>query len=540
MRTSLAILVLTQTLLSAGCAEQHVASDDGGGSQDGEVRADAATDGGSEVDTGTIAPIDADLPPDAAIAEDASFAPDVGVDAGEACTTPGTAETVSCGDCGTTDRFCTAANVWAYGPCTGEGVCTPGTSMPHACGMCGTHVERCTTTCGWDTSLPCTGEGVCAPGTTTRTTMGCPVDQSRLLTCDLTCAYVAGTCEMSLCVPGTVTRVACGMCAMAVRTCDATGHWVDAACTDEGVCAPGSSGSRPCGLCGTQMTRCDTTCTVQPFGVCTGEITCGPPPPSVCVGATTLRTYASATCSTGACAYAPTDVTCGGGCSAGACTGPVALIRGLGGPAGFGPMSVASSDDGSSAAIAIDAAFPTGLSYYGTTYTSFYVNNNGNVSFGAPQAAYTPMFPGADTPMIAPWWADVDTRGAGQPARVHVVWFVDATRVIVTWHLVGYYAMHDTSQNSFQLILTNRSDVAPGDFDVELRYEQCQWTTGDASGGTGGLGGTPASAGFDAADGLRSLALPGSGAATVLGLCTTSNVGVPGLWRYQVRGGAPL
>jgi hypothetical protein len=34
--------------------------------------------------------------------------------------------------------------------------------------------------------------------------------------------------------------------------------------------------------------------------------------------------------------------------------------------------------------------------------------------------------------------------------------------------------------------------------------------------------------------------LPGSGTMSVLNLCTTSNVGIPGLWRYQVRGGRPM
>src|SRR5690606_31616093 len=125
---------------------------------------------------------------------------------------------------------------------------------------------------------------------------------------------------------------------------------------------------------------------------------------------------------------------------------------------------------------------------------------------------YTPAFPRTTgAPMIAPFWGDVDTRGAGRPAQNNVHWHMDATRLIVTWHLVGYYVMHDDLQNSFQLILTDRSDVAPGDFDVEVRYEQCEWTTGDASGGVGGLGGTPAGAGFDAANGVDSLTLPGSG-----------------------------
>lgn len=46
------------------------------------------------------------------------------------------------------------------------------------------------------------------------------------------------------------------------------------------------------------------------------------------------------------------------------------------------------------------------------------------------------------------------------------------------------------------MVLIDRSDIGTGDFDIEFNYDQIQWETGDASGGSGGLGGIPASAGF--------------------------------------------
>ena len=42
-----------------------------------------------------------------------------------------------------------------------------------------------------------------------------------------------------------------------------------------------------------------------------------------------------------------------------------------------------------------------------------------------------------------------------------------------------------------------------GNFDVDFRYNQLNWTTGNASGGINGLGGTPAQAGYDAGDGVH-------------------------------------
>jgi hypothetical protein len=81
--------------------------------------------------------------------------------------------------------------------------------------------------------------------------------------------------------------------------------------------------------------------------------------------------------------------------------------------------------------------------------------------------------------------------------------------------------------------------VNAGDFDIQFRYDRLEWTTGSASGGTGGLGGTPAQAGYDAGDGVNFFTLPGSRSGAVLDLADTSNVSVdtPGLWYFQIRNG---
>ena len=218
--------------------------------------------------------------------------------------------------------------------------------------------------------------------------------------------------------------------------------------------------------------------------------------------------------------------------------GAIPLLRGLGGAAGFGTNTLEPNDDDSTGIISVAREFPEGMWFFGSVYRSLYLNNNGNITFSDALGAFTPeRFPVASQPMIAPFWADVDTRGLGMPARNNVHWFVEPGRFIATWHLVGYFASHDTLQNSFQLVLTDQSARNPGDFDVEFRYERCEWTTGDASGGTGGFGGTPAQAGFDAGNLRDFFALPGSFSREILNVCTASNVGVPGLWQFQIRGG---
>jgi hypothetical protein len=134
--------------------------------------------------------------------------------------------------------------------------------------------------------------------------------------------------------------------------------------------------------------------------------------------------------------------------------------------------------------------------------------------------------------MLAPWWADVDTRGAGSD----VVYFTapNADSFVVTWPNVGYYNEQTDKLNSFQLSLQRQPGNTTGAFTAEYRYESLQWTTGSASGGSNGLGGIPAVAGYDAGDGANYYMLPGSRTGDVLNVQNTSNVSAtqPGLWRF--------
>lgn len=173
------------------------------------------------------------------------------------------------------------------------------------------------------------------------------------------------------------------------------------------------------------------------------------------------------------------------------------------------------NDDGSVGPVAI--GFP--INFYGTTYTTLFVNNNGNVTFTAPLGTFTPFaITGGSIPMIAPYFADVDTRVGAIVGYGPCV--VDGKPAFgVTWEQagvgVGYYFEHTDKTNKFQLILVDMSSVTsnPGDFMIEFNYDQIQWETGDASGGSGGLGGVCAHAGFT--NGLGATAtffeMPGSG-----------------------------
>jgi hypothetical protein len=211
------------------------------------------------------------------------------------------------------------------------------------------------------------------------------------------------------------------------------------------------------------------------------------------------------------------------------------LRSGLGGAAGYGEQAVVFTDDGSSNQLNL----PFQINFFNHNFNKYYINNNGNVTFQSPLSTYTPTsFPIANQPMIAPFWGDADTRVQPGGGTVYVA-SPNANTMVVTWHDVGYYDRHNDKLNDFQMTLVNRADTGAGNFDIEFRYNQLQWTTGDVSGGDGGLGGTAAQAGYDAGDRTHFYALPGSFTSGILNLVNTSNVSeeTPGVWTMAIRNG---
>jgi gliding motility-associated-like protein len=155
------------------------------------------------------------------------------------------------------------------------------------------------------------------------------------------------------------------------------------------------------------------------------------------------------------------------------------------------------NDDGSTAVINL----PFNFCLYGTTWTQCYINNNGNVSFGAPYGTFTATgFPNTSFVMVAPFWSDVDTRNvaSGLPH-----FKITNSYMIVQWDSVGYFSSHVDKVNTFQLIITDGSDpIVPGG-NVSFCYKDMQWTTGDASSGVNGFGGSDAIVGANKGDGVN-------------------------------------
>jgi len=144
---------------------------------------------------------------------------------------------------------------------------------------------------------------------------------------------------------------------------------------------------------------------------------------------------------------------------------------------------------------------PFSFSFYGTTYDSLYINNNGNISFTTPYNTFTAFtFPDPSFNMIAPFWADVDTRSTNGGN----VWYkLNPHSLVIVWDHVGYFSMMEDKLNTFQLIISDGQDtLVPAGNNVSFCYGDMQWTTGSASGGINGFSGSPATVGVNIGNGL--------------------------------------
>jgi uncharacterized repeat protein (TIGR01451 family) len=234
----------------------------------------------------------------------------------------------------------------------------------------------------------------------------------------------------------------------------------------------------------------------------------------------------------------------------------VSAIRNL---PGFTSTVFPANDDGSAGPVVLGANFNNGngINFFAKTYTGLYVNNNGNITFDTICGTYTPT--GLTTPLdcgygvtavIAPYWADVETTGQGSGLLTYGNDTVNGHNAFgVNWINAGYYAYPVPGVDkldSFQAVLVDRQDIAPGDFDIEFNYAKIQWEAGDASDGFDGLGGESAHVGYSNGTGNPGtyFELPGSGingafldSNTATGLIYGGNGPVLGRLTFQVRGG---
>jgi hypothetical protein len=214
-------------------------------------------------------------------------------------------------------------------------------------------------------------------------------------------------------------------------------------------------------------------------------------------------------------------------------------------PAGFNAHTLAANDDGSTGAISLGFG---PINFFGATSPTVFANNNGNVTFNSTFGVYTPngLATGVGQPIIAPYFADVDT-GVGNVVTYGTDTVNGHAAFGVEWPNIGYFSQHTDKLADFELILIDRSDTGAGNFDIEFNYNSVQWETGDASGGSGSLGGTSAAVGYSngmSGSGNVLFQLPGSQVNGVLInggpnalISHDLNSTVLGRYDFQVRNG---
>jgi hypothetical protein len=159
------------------------------------------------------------------------------------------------------------------------------------------------------------------------------------------------------------------------------------------------------------------------------------------------------------------------------------------------------------------------INFFGNVTNTIWVNNNGNLTLNGTTTATPGLLnlPASGIPMIAPFFADATTLFYPDEPVTYGVDFIGGHLAFgVDYINVTYNPLFTapTLLNQFQVILIDRSDTGPGNFDIEFNYNQIRWEAGETDGSIGGIGPRSAIVGFS--DGTGQLGhyylQPGSGA----------------------------
>jgi hypothetical protein len=164
--------------------------------------------------------------------------------------------------------------------------------------------------------------------------------------------------------------------------------------------------------------------------------------------------------------------------------GNIVVMTGGGNASGVGDPT-GRNDDGFRGPIDFGYTLP----FFGTNYTQFFANNNGNISFNNGIAAFVPSGPtGSAEPVISPWFGDVDTRGEASGV-LHLRNDI-SNETILTWDNVGRYNSQDDQLNSFQLVVRGPNYVIPaGEGSIGFFYKNMPWeVTGTSTTAAVGFG----------------------------------------------------
>ncbi|HSK48521.1 MAG TPA: nidogen-like domain-containing protein [Coriobacteriia bacterium] len=226
--------------------------------------------------------------------------------------------------------------------------------------------------------------------------------------------------------------------------------------------------------------------------------------------------------------------------------GPDAILT----PTGYADNVIARGDDTSNLVVNM----PFSMNWNGTNYSQIYINMNGNCTFGSGFTGYNPTttLAGTNRSIMAPFWADVDTRNAGSAQVTYSRTTAGSTPQVdgrnaffVNWIGVAAYDNQSFPTNSFQLVIVDRSDTGAGNFDFMFNYDEVTWDIATnasslrARAGWGGGGAGYELPGSGATQAGVSTLLDDSDPATSLVQNSVDPGGQLGRYVWQVRSGTP-
>jgi gliding motility-associated-like protein len=147
---------------------------------------------------------------------------------------------------------------------------------------------------------------------------------------------------------------------------------------------------------------------------------------------------------------------------------------------------------------------PFSFCFFGQNFNQIVLTSKGTIVFGSNgYFDWTPSeFPnptGGGEPQydqICGFWADFDFRQTGE-----MYYKVTPHAFYLNYIDAGYWSNHIDKKNTFQITLTDGTDILPGGNNVQFCYRDMQWAHGDVT-GNGGFGGQyPAQVGADRATG---------------------------------------
>lgn len=133
----------------------------------------------------------------------------------------------------------------------------------------------------------------------------------------------------------------------------------------------------------------------------------------------------------------------------------------------------------------------------GQTFSHFYINSKGTLSFQEPICDWTPdPFPAATYNQVAGFWADFDFTVSGL-----CFWEITSEAAIVSFVEVGYWPGQGGLRNTMQMVITDgNSPILPDGYNVGLFYGDMNWAHGGVGGAAGCCGPNPAIVGIDLAN----------------------------------------